>query len=352
MKMKFQNILVTGGAGFIGSNLICRLLNEYNVNVFNIDKLGFPSDLTSINNLVNSDVNKFSHKYKFFNTDLIKKDQIKDIFEIANPDLVIHLAAESHVDRSIEYPMKFIMSNVVGTLNILDCALEHYKKLSSSKKEIFRFHHVSTDEVFGSLSRISEGFNELSKYDPRSPYSASKAASDHLVNAWHHTYKFPISLSNCSNNYGPWQFPEKLIPLVINKAINLKKIPIYGDGSNIRDWLHVNDHIDAILSIVQDGAIGSNYCVGGSNEITNNNLVNMICSYLDFKLPKNISYKELITYIDDRPGHDFRYAIDSGLIKKDLGWTPKVDFNLGLNKTIDWYVENNSWSQSVMKKYN
>tara|TARA_B100000886_G_scaffold333376_1_gene287337 strand:- start:2025 stop:3089 length:1065 start_codon:yes stop_codon:yes gene_type:complete len=351
IKTKFKNIIITGGAGFIGGNLICKLINEDYANIFNIDKLGFSSDLTAIDLALNNNEMYFSHKYKLFNIDLIEKNKLNKVFELANPDLVIHLAAESHVDRSIDNPEKFVMSNVIGTLNILEASLIHFKKLDPSRKKIFRFHHVSTDEVFGSLSELSSKFDENTKYDPRSPYSASKAASDHLVRAWNHTYNLPISISNCSNNYGPWQYPEKLIPVVLQKAINLEKIPLYGNGENIRDWLHVDDHINAILLIVNNGDIGANYCIGGSNEIKNKDLIKMICEYLDWRLPKEFSYKDLITHVNDRPGHDYRYAINSSLIKDDLDWNSNISFKDGLSNTIDWYLKNLDWVDRVIKKY-
>ena len=351
MQNKFKNIIITGGAGFIGGNLICKLINEDYANIFNLDKLGYASDLTSVDLALKIKGRSFSHKYQFFNIDLIEKNKLNKIFEIANPDLVIHLAAESHVDRSIDNPEKFVMSNVVGTLNILEASLEHFRKLDSSRKKTFRFHHVSTDEVFGSLTDLSSKFDENSKYEPRSPYSASKAASDHLVRAWFHTYNLPISISNCSNNYGPWQYPEKLIPVVVKKAINLEKIPLYGNGENIRDWLHVDDHINAILLIINNGDIGESYCIGGSNEIKNKDLIKMICEYLDKKLPKKFSYKDLITNVNDRPGHDYRYAIDSSFIKDNLDWSPSISFKDGLRNTIDWYLKNLDWVNIVMKKY-
>ena len=254
----------------------------------------------------------------------------------------MHLAAESHVDRSIESPDQFIKSNILGTFNLLEAAKVHFEKLSYDRKNHFRFHHISTDEVFGTLG-IDGQFNEDSKYDPRSPYSASKASSDHLVNSWHHTFGLPTLITNCSNNYGPWQYPEKLIPKTIINALQNLKIPIYGDGKNIRDWLYVEDHAEALIEVINKGQIGHNYCIGGNEERSNNEIAEIICNYLDVISPRNSSYKNLISYVEDRKGHDFRYAINPNKIKESLNWQPKFSFKEGIENTVNWYLKNKSW---------
>ena len=344
-----KRILVTGGAGFIGSALIRRILKETTAKIFNLDKLGYSSSLISIEQEINQLGLEGSKRYKTLKVNLANQNQTEEAIVEANPDLIFHLAAESHVDRSINYPKVFIDSNIIGTFNLLVSASNHFQKITSDRKSFFRFHHVSTDEVFGSLEETGY-FNELSNYDPKSPYSASKAASDHLVSAWQNTYNLPVSVTNCSNNYGPWQYPEKLIPTVILKAISNEIIPLYGAGDNIRDWLYIDDHIDALLLSSIMGEVGSKYCVGGNKEKTNMEIVTMICNYLDNFFKKDFQHKDLIKFVEDRPGHDFRYSIDSSLIKKELNWEPKTNFNLGLNKTIDWYLNNKSWCLSKLQK--
>ena len=344
-------ILVTGGAGFIGSCLVRRLLNKTNALVFNLDKMGYSSDLTSINLFEYENGKKALDNHKLLTVDLTDSKETAEAINFANPDFVFHLAAETHVDRSIDGPGKFISSNVNGTYNLLNSILSHYENLSNIRKENFRLHHISTDEVFGSLKEIGF-FSETTRYDPRSPYSASKAASDHLVNAWHSTYGLPVVITNCSNNYGPWQFPEKLIPLSILNALKGEPISIYGNGSNIRDWLYVEDHIDAILLAAFKGKPGKSYCVGGYGERSNKEVVELICNYLDKIKPMNSSYKELIEFVDDRPGHDYRYAIDSTLIQTKLCWSPNNSFEEGLSKTVLWYLQNQEWSKLVMKNAN
>ena len=344
-----RKILVTGGAGFIGSTLIRRLLVETDSIIFNLDKIGYSSDLSSINKLISNKKEELSDRYSLLKVDLKDYSNTSDAIKEADPDIIFHLAAESHVDRSIDSPSAFINNNIVGTYNLLQASLIYFESLKRDNKDNFRFHHISTDEVYGSLGEKGS-FNEGTKYDPRSPYSASKAASDHLVNAWFHTYSFPIIVTNCSNNFGPWQFPEKLIPLTILKAISNKNIPLYGNGTNIRDWLYVEDHIDALILSVIKGEIGKSYCIGGYGEKSNIEVVNKICEYLDKKIPKSLSYKEQIKFVNDRPGHDWRYSIDSTLITKELGWRPKNTFNEALFKTIQWYLDNQDWCIKVQEK--
>ena len=339
---RFNKILVTGGAGFIGGALIRKLLKDYKCHIFNLDKLSYSSDLTSINSLKDSLGPETSKRYNFFKGDISNKTTVDKIINQINPELIIHIAAETHVDKSIKSPTNFISSNIVGTFNLLQSSLDFHKSCSSEIRNKFKFIHISTDEVFGSLGEIGY-FNEDSCYQPTSPYSASKASSDHLVKAWFHTYGLPSIITNCSNNYGPWQYPEKLIPNTISKALLKENIPVYGDGKNIRDWLHVNDHVEAIILIADRGIPGKSYCIGGNNEKTNLEVVNKICNYLDEMNPQNFKYKNLIKLVSDRPGHDFRYAIDSSLIKKELNWIPKYNFESGLYETIDWYLKNKKW---------
>jgi len=338
-------ILVTGGAGFIGGCLIRSLLNTTNAEIFNLDKISYASDLSWLEN------NKNAKRHHLINSNIADFQETKNAIYKSNPDLIIHLAAESHVDRSIDNAKPFIESNIIGTFNLLENAKSHWLSLKIDKKNKFRFLHVSTDEVFGTLGE--EGlFNENTPYDPRSPYSASKASSDHLVSAWFHTFKLPIIRTNCSNNFGPFQFPEKLIPIIILKALNNEDIPIYGDGKNIRDWLYVEDHVDALLRVLQKGEIGRTYCIGGNNQKSNIEIANLICEKLNFKYPNNNSYKNLIKFVKDRPGHDRRYAIDSSFIKKELLWEPKTTFENGLNRTIDWYLNNLDWCRKIQNKSN
>lgn len=335
-----NRILVTGGAGFIGGALIRRLLRETDAIVFNLDKLGYASDLSSIGE---------HPRHQLLKVDLVNAEATAAAVQQADPDLVFHLAAESHVDRSISGPGAFIESNVLGTFNLLQAARNHWEQLPGERKQQFRFHHISTDEVFGSLGATGR-FSESTPYDPRSPYSASKAASDHLVRAWHHTYGMPVVLTNCSNNYGPWQFPEKLIPVVILKAVAGESIPLYGDGQNVRDWLFVEDHVDALLLVAQKGQIGQSYCVGGHGERSNKQVVFEICNLLDEYRPSGAPYLALVTPVGDRPGHDRRYAIDSSRITSDLGWQPKHSFANGIAATLKWYLDNLAWCDRVCKQ--
>ena len=334
--MIIKRILVTGGAGFIGSALVEKLLQKKQNHVFNIDKLSYAGSLKRLNQLKD---NKRHYHYKF---DLSDKLQTLNCFKEIDPDLVIHLAAESHVDKSLIDPSNFIQSNIVGTFNLLEASRKHFENLTNKRKQIFRFHHVSTDEVFGSLKEFGQ-FNECSNYDPRSPYSASKAASDHLVNSWFYSFSLPIVISNCSNNYGPYQYPEKIIPLAISNGIQGKNIPLYGDGMNIRDWLYVDDHVDALMLVAERGEIGQRYCIGGNCEKTNKDLLNYICNLLDIYCPKSYKHKNLIKYVSDRPGHDKRYSINTKKISTKLGWKKKYTFEQGIEKTVEWYLNNPNW---------
>mgnify|MGYP001213910243 CR=1 FL=1 len=347
---KFKKIIVTGGAGFIGKHLIKKLLEETTSTIFNIDKLGYASDHKLIDLFLENNP-KEKRRYFFLENDLSNHGQIHNSIKHIDPDLVIHLAAESHVDRSIDNPYSFIQSNILGTFNLLDASFKNWQSLKGNRKKFFRFVHVSTDEVFGS---VEDGgfFNEESNYDPRSPYSASKASSDHLVKSWFHTYNFPIIISNCSNNFGPWQYPEKLIPTVIMKCLSEENIPIYGNGLNIRDWIYVNDHINALLLLISGGRIGERYCIGANQEKTNLCIAEEICLILDNLKPRRNSYKNLISFVKDRPGHDKRYSINSSKISKELGWKPHNLFSESLFKTVNWYIENKEWCKDVSKKTN
>jgi len=338
-----KNILITGGAGFIGSALIRFLIKNTEDSILNIDKLtyaGIPENLRDIDK---------SPRYKFVKGDICNKELISKCFSEFKPDIVMHLAAESHVDRSIEGPSLFIDSNIIGTYTMLEVSRNF---INETARE-FIFHHISTDEVYGSLG--SDGlFTEQSPYDPSSPYSASKAASDHLVRAWNRTYKLPVIITNCSNNFGPFQFPEKLIPVTILNAIQGKKIPIYGNGLQIRDWLYVDDHASALYKVVTLGKNGDTYNIGGNNEKTNIEVVNSVCQILDeiAPAPKNLkitSYKDLISHVQDRPGHDSRYAIDSTKVQKEIGWEPKESFESGLYKTVEWYLKNTNFCNQILK---
>ena len=341
-----QRILVTGGAGFIGGAVVRRLLSESDAIVFNLDKMGYASDLTSIEAVLSELPNDGVGRHHLQRVDLSDAAAVEAAVREADPDLVMHLAAESHVDRSISGPGVFIESNVTGTYNLLQAVRAHYERLSGSRQDDFRLHHISTDEVFGSLG--AEGrFSETTPYDPRSPYSASKAASDHLVQAWHHTYGLPVVLTNCSNNYGPWQFPEKLIPVVTLKAAAREPIPLYGDGLNVRDWLYVEDHVDALLLAACQGEPGRSYCVGGHGEATNKQVVNRICAELDQLNANNAPHADLITPVTDRPGHDRRYAIDPSRISSELGWQPRHSVEEGLAATVRWYIDHQDWCQHV-----
>ena len=342
-----KTILITGGAGFIGSALIRNLGKNPENKIINIDKLTYSGNLESLRSL------KGTKNYIFEKLDICDSINLQRVINESKPDLVIHLAAESHVDRSIDGPIDFIQTNIFGTFNILECVRVYYQSLKGLKKDNFRFLHVSTDEVYGDLKNTNNFFSEETRYDPSSPYSASKASSDHLVRAWHRTYNLPVLITNCSNNYGPFQFPEKLIPHMILSAIKIKPLPVYGDGNQIRDWLYVDDHVSAIMSVALKGKPGETYNVGGNNEIKNIEVVQKICSILDELIPINNSelnsYSELITYVEDRPGHDVRYAIDSSKINKNLGWRPNENFESGIRKTIMWYLENNAWLRSIQK---
>ncbi|MFM8259984.1 MAG: dTDP-glucose 4,6-dehydratase [Vulcanococcus sp.] len=346
-----HRILVTGGAGFIGGAVVRRLLAGSDAQVFNLDKLGYASDLTSIDQVLaalgdQGLTPQGECRHSLLRVDLTDAAATADAVRQADPDLVMHLAAESHVDRSIDGPAAFLESNVTGTFHLLQAVRSHWEALPAERREAFRFHHISTDEVFGSLGPTGR-FSETTPYDPRSPYSASKAASDHLVNAWHHTYGLPVVLTNCSNNYGPWQFPEKLIPVVILKAAAGEPIPLYGDGANVRDWLYVDDHADALLLAATQGELGRSYCVGGHGERTNKQVVEVICSLLDQLRPAGAPHAHLITPVTDRPGHDRRYAIDPGRITSELGWQPRHSFEAGLEATVRWYLEQQAWCTRV-----
>lgn len=335
-----KKILVTGGMGFIGSNFIRYMLGlDLNCSIINLDKLTYAGNLDNLKDLKSSN-------HVFIKGDIQDKSKLEKAFAL-KPDLVVHFAAESHVDRSISGPLEFINTNVVGTSILLDESLKYYKSLDGSTKDNFRFLHVSTDEVFGQLGLVGK-FTEETRYDPSSPYSASKASSDHLVRAWNRTYGLPILITNCSNNYGPFQFPEKLIPLMIINAISGKKLPIYGTGENVRDWLYVNDHCRAILSVIEKGNIGHTYNIGGNCEKSNVDVVKLICDILDDIKPSRTSYSNQISFVEDRPGHDFRYAIDTHKIRRELNWEPEESFETGIKKTIHWYLENNIWVERII----
>ena len=338
-----NNILVTGGSGFIGSNFIQYLINNSDYKkIINLDKLTYAGNSDNLINIENDP------RYKFVKGDICNRDFINKIFHDYKPITIVHFAAESHVDRSIDGPKDFIDTNIIGTYNLLQESLNIYSKLNKESKSFFKFHHISTDEVFGSLGE-SGYFTEDTAYDPSSPYSASKASSDHLVRAWHRTFGLPITISNCSNNYGPYQFPEKLIPLMIINCLSNKELPVYGKGDNVRDWLYVEDHCKAIDLILKDGAIGETYNIGGNNEIKNIKIVKSICSILDTLEPaKSLKqYSDLITFVSDRPGHDFRYSIDTTKIKNELNWGPEESFDTGLLKTIKWYLDNEIWWKKI-----
>ncbi|WP_349649359.1 dTDP-glucose 4,6-dehydratase [Candidatus Parabeggiatoa sp. HSG14] len=337
-----MKLIVTGGAGFIGSAVIRYLINETNTTVINIDKLTYAGNLDSLAPVSNSS------RYHFTQTDICDTKALQKVFTQFQPDAVMHLAAESHVDRSIDGPAEFINTNIVGTYTLLETAKNYWQTLDNKAKEKFRFHHVSTDEVYGSLGKTGL-FTESTSYQPNSPYSASKASSDHLVRAWHHTYKFPVITTNCSNNYGSYQFPEKLIPLIILNALEGKPLPVYGKGENVRDWLYVDDHARALYLVLKQGKLGETYNIGGHNEKTNLEVVQTLCTILDEILPTSPHkpHNQLITFVTDRPGHDLRYAIDANYIQKTLGWLPQETFDTGLRKTVQWYLENREWWQRV-----
>ncbi len=334
-----MKILITGGAGFIGSAVIRLILKETTDSVINVDSLTYAGNEEAIPCVLKS-----NNRYIFEQVSICDITSLRYVFEKYNPDAVMHLAAESHVDRSINEPAMFIQTNIVGTYNILECAHLYWKKMHGKRKEKFIFHHISTDEVYGDLVRSEEYFTESTPYSPSSPYAASKAASDHLVRAWQRTYNFPTVITNCSNNYGPYQFPEKLIPLMILNATEGRPLPIYGDGLQVRDWLYVEDHARALYKVLTEGKIGETYNIGGCNEQSNIEVVRTICSLLEElapNKPKGVKkYSDLINFVDDRPGHDFRYAIDATKITESLKWTPLETFTTGLRKTVKWYLEN------------
>jgi len=333
-------LLVTGGAGFIGSAVV-RLAVARGHEVVNLDALTYAANLQNVASVAGSNL------YSFEQADIRDRAALDRVFATHRPDAVMHLAAESHVDRSIDGPADFIETNITGTFNLLEAARAYWT--AAGRPAGFRFHHISTDEVFGSLGAEGQ-FTEQTAYDPRSPYSASKAASDHLVRAWHETYGLPVVLSNCSNNYGPYHFPEKLIPVVILNALHGRPIPVYGRGENVRDWLYVEDHADALLLVVQKGAVGRSYNIGGENERRNIDLVRTICAILDRKRPKAAPYADQITFVDDRPGHDARYAIDPARIRAELGWRPSVTVEEGLERTVEWYLANEDWWRPLLAR--
>lgn len=336
-----MKIIVTGGAGFIGSNLLAYLLGEGTHELLNIDKLCFPGSRHTIASF------ETDNNYKFLKRDIVDQEAMKNIMVDFAPDAIFHLAAESHVDRSIDDPGSFINTNVHGTYSLLEAFRYYYASLDSAKQKQLRFIHVSTDEVYGSLDLQQAPFSETTPYRPNSPYAASKAASDHLVSAWSHTYQLPLIITNCSNNYGPCQFPEKLVPLVISKSLAGQPIPVYGKGENIRDWLYVEDHVKALCMVLEKGRAGESYNIGAQNEVNNLDLVQGICDILDELKPGNHPKRDLIQFVKDRPGHDFRYAINSNKIQTELGWSPAVKFKNGLQETIRWYLDNQDWCINV-----
>lgn len=338
-----MKILVTGGAGFIGSAVIRHIIQNTEDQVLNIDKLTYAGNLESL-----ADIDQ-NPRYSFKQIDICNVTDLESAFNSYKPDLIMHLAAESHVDRSIDGPAEFINTNIVGTYTLLEVTRKYWQSLDDSAQSRFKFHHISTDEVYGDLHNTTDLFTESTPYAPSSPYSASKASSDHLVRAWYRTYNLPIVITNCSNNYGPYHFPEKLIPLIILNALDGKKLPVYGKGNQIRDWLYVEDHAKALYKVVTQGVIGETYNIGGHNEKQNIEVVRTICKILDKLQPREdkLTYESLITYVQDRPGHDFRYAIDAKKIKNDLDWIPVETFESGINKTVKWYLDNLEWCRRV-----
>ncbi|WP_433989323.1 dTDP-glucose 4,6-dehydratase 2 (plasmid) [Pseudoseohaeicola sp. NH-UV-7] len=335
-----MKLLVTGGAGFIGSAVVRQAIRDGH-SVINLDALTYAACLDNVASVADD------ARYTFVHADIRDRAALDEVFATHAPDAVMHLAAESHVDRSIDGPGAFIDTNVMGTYTLLEAARTYW--VSEGRPDRFRFHHISTDEVFGSLGATGQ-FTETTPYDPRSPYSASKAASDHLVRAWAETYGLPVVLTNCSNNYGPFHFPEKLVPVVILNALASKPIPVYGSGENVRDWLYVEDHADALLTVLQKGRVNRSYNIGGENEVRNIDLVRMICAILDEKRPKSAPYADQITFVSDRPGHDLRYAIDPTRIASELGWRPSVTLQKGLEKTVQWYLDNEPWWRALQDR--
>ncbi|NKS47067.1 dTDP-glucose 4,6-dehydratase [Acinetobacter lwoffii] len=340
-----MKILVTGGAGFIGSAVVRHITQDTDNTVLNVDKLTYAGNLESLAKVADNP------RYQFSQTDICDRAALDQLFQAFQPDAVMHLAAESHVDRSITGPAAFIETNIIGTYQLLEAARHYWNGLAEDKKAEFRFHHISTDEVYGDLEGTEDLFLETTPYAPSSPYSASKASSDHLVRAWHRTYGLPVVLTNCSNNYGPYHFPEKLIPLVILNALTGKPLPVYGNGAQIRDWLYVEDHARALYKVITEAEVGETYNIGGHNEQQNIDVVKAICNLLEELAPNKpqgiANYHDLITYVKDRPGHDLRYAIDASKIKKDLGWVPVETFESGLRKTVEWYLANQEWVKHV-----
>ncbi|MEO3703114.1 dTDP-glucose 4,6-dehydratase [Acinetobacter ursingii] len=340
-----MKILITGGAGFIGSAVVRHIIQNTNNEVLNVDKLTYAGNLESLKEV---DQNE---RYQFSQTDICDRIALDELFKDFQPDAVMHLAAESHVDRSISGPADFIETNIIGTYQLLEASRYYWNTLAEEKKSAFRFHHISTDEVYGDLEGTEDLFLETTPYAPSSPYSASKASSDHLVRAWHRTYGLPIVLTNCSNNYGPYHFPEKLIPLVILNALAGKPLPVYGNGAQIRDWLYVEDHARALYKVVTEAKVGETYNIGGHNEQKNIDVVKAICELLEELVPNKpegiAQYQDLITYVTDRPGHDLRYAIDATKIKQDLNWIPEETFKTGLRKTVQWYLDHQDWVRNV-----
>ena len=341
-----KKILVTGGAGFIGSAVVRHIIQNTQDSVVNVDKLTYAGNLESLTEVANNP------RYAFEQVDICDRAELDRVFAQHQPDAVMHLAAESHVDRSIDSACEFIQTNIVGTFNLLEAARAYWQQMPSEKREAFRFHHISTDEVYGDLHGTDDLFTETTPYAPSSPYSASKASSDHLVRAWLRTYGLPTIVTNCSNNYGPYHFPEKLIPLIILNALDGKPLPVYGDGMQIRDWLFVEDHARALYQVVTEGVVGETYNIGGHNEKANIEVVKTICALLEELVPEKPAgvarYEDLITFVQDRPGHDVRYAIDAAKIGRELGWKPQETFESGIRKTVQWYLDNKTWWQNVL----
>lgn len=340
-----MNILVTGGAGFIGSAVVRHIIQNTTHHVLNVDKLTYAGNLESLASV------EHHARYQFSQADICNREQLDQLFKTFQPHAVMHLAAESHVDRSITGSKDFIETNIIGTYQLLEAARQYWSGLDHTAQQAFRFHHISTDEVYGDLEGTEDLFLETTSYAPSSPYSASKASSDHLVRAWHRTYGLPVVITNCSNNYGPYHFPEKLIPLIILNALAGKALPVYGNGEQIRDWLYVEDHARALYKVVTEATVGETYNIGGHNEQKNIDVVKEICTLLEELAPNKPEgvkqYQDLITYVKDRPGHDLRYAIDASKIERDLGWTPEESFETGLRKTVQWYLENTQWVEHV-----